>query len=324
MGSGEEQAAPKALGLAQPLPAHFTYPPLQTTVEQYTLEIDPKLLALFFEDEDTPAQPAVFTAPGGQRTNVHMRLRGNSSRSWPKKSWRIEWPEGKAFEGRRKLNLLSEWREATMMLEKLGYDMLEAMGVPAPRGKYVRLTINGHYQGVYLDLERVDKSFLSNHGFADTDGSIYRCGGKNCEMKTSFDRTYQRDWEKMTNEKQPSEALSSFLALVNHTPEPQFVQALTERFELERHLRELAVDALISNATVEDSRSYVIHDAVTGRFSYVPWDFNNTDAKYSPGGKRRDADYEHPLFNFSLLDGRVEDEYLDRAKDEPGRWKPIF
>jgi spore coat protein H len=320
-------AQPAGLGMEEPpssLPTHFTYAPLQTSVELYALEIDRDRLERFYDDEDTPPQPAVFTTPDGRRHPVQMRLRGNSSRTWPKKSWRVELPDGDSYEGRHKINLISEWRDSSLMLEKIGYDMLAAVGAPAPRGKYVRLNINGEYMGVFLDLERVDKSFLSNHAFADTDGSIYRCGGKNCEIKTSFDRTYQKDWVKKTNERQPNDALKAFLDAVNYTPEPLFAQTMREHFELESHLRELAVDALISNATVEDSCSYLIHDAVTGRFTYVPWDYNNTDALAVPFGKRNNADFEHPIFNFSLFDGRVEDEYLNREEKEPKRFKPIF
>jgi spore coat protein H len=36
------------------------------------------------------------------------------------------------------------------------------------------------------------------------------------------------------------------------------------------------------------------------------------------------AKYKHPLFNFSLFDGAVEEEWLKRQEDEPGRFKPIF
>jgi len=309
-------------------PTHFTYPPLQTTVEQYTIEIDPPLLALFEKDEDTPEQPATLTTPDGAHWEVKMRLRGNSSRGWPKKSWRIELPAGARFDGRRKFNLVSEWRDSTMMFEKLGYDMLAAMGVPTPKATYVRLVINGKFQGVYLDLERVDKNFLDNRGFADTEGTIYRCGGKNCEMKKGYDKTYQRDWEVSSPDNGSRKPLEDFLDAINYTPEPDFVQVMNQRFELENHLRELAMDALIDNATVEDSGSYLIHDAVTGRVSYVPWDLNNTDATYVPSnpptGKIKNADYEHPLFNFSLFDGRVEDEYLVREEREPKRFKPIF
>ncbi|WP_223758072.1 CotH kinase family protein [Myxococcus sp. RHSTA-1-4] len=306
-----------------PPPTRFEYPPLQTRVEDYRVTVAPEALAKMLGTRTDEVFPAEFTGPDGTARQANIRLRGNSSRGWPKKSYRVEFGAGVRFDGRNKLNLVSSWREQTLMLEKLGYDMLQAMGVPASRARYIRLTLNGQYQGIYLDLERVDKSFLRNHGFADDDASIWRCGMKNCEMKTFADGSYQEDWEKQTNEQKPSPELEDFMRFINYTPEPEFARKLGERFELEHHLRTLVMDALIANATVEDSRSYVIHDAVTRRWSYVPWDLNNTDAKY-PIGASSKADFKHPLFNHSLFDGYVAVEYRKRAEDEPGRWKPIF
>jgi spore coat protein H len=328
MSHQEEQAASTGQSLST-RETSFVLPPLQTTVAQYTIEIDPKLLEKFERDEDTPEQPAVFITPDGQRRAIQMRLRGNSSRGWPKKSWRLELPEGEKFDGRRKFNLLSEWRDSTLMFEKLGYDLLAAMNVTAPRATYVRLVINGRFQGVYLDLERVDKPFLENHGFAKDVGTVYRCGGKNCEMKTSYDKDYQRDWEVSSPDDGPEEPMRQFLERVNHTPEPAFVQVMSEHFELEQHLRQLAMDALMSNDTVEDSRSYLLHDGVGGRMTYVPWDLNNTSSVYVPSnpptGKRKDADFEHALLDFTVFDPIVEEEYLKRVDKEPRRgWKPIF
>ncbi|KFE63150.1 hypothetical protein DB31_2743 [Hyalangium minutum] len=316
-----ESEAQRADALAQP----FQYPPLQTSLDELRVQIDPAVLELFYEERDTPPQPIVLTLPDGRSVSAEMRLRGNSSRGWPKKSWRIDLPTGEQYKGRKKLNLLSEWREQTMMLEKLAYDMLEAMNVPVSRATYVRLVINGEYQGVYLDTDRVDKSLLSNQGFQDLDANIYRTGGKNGEMKTSFDSKYQRDWEKETNAELPNDDLVSFLQAINYTPEPNLEEMLEQRVELEHYLRVLVAEALVTMNTVEDAKSYWIHDAVTDRWTYGPWDFNNTDAKYLPEAKPgKQADYNHPLFNFSLFDGFVEAEWLKREEDEPKRWKPIF
>ncbi len=314
---------PVPVGPVEATHQRFAFPPLQKTVDEYRLYMDPALLATFAADEEAPEQPAEFAAPDGTRHQVMMRLRGNSSRSWPKKSWRFQLPPNSSWDGRRTFNLVSSWREQTLMLEKLGFDLLAAMGVPASRARYIRLYINDEFKGIYLDLERVDKHFARNHGFSDPDPSIWRCGRKNCEMKASFDASYQQDWEKETNELLPGTELEAFMRVINFTPEPQFVQTLSQQFRLENHLRNFAMDALISNATVEDSRSYILYDAVTRKWTYAPWDLNNTDAKWTVGGKSN-ADYEHPLFNFSLLDGRVNDEYLTRAGGEPNRWKPIF
>lgn len=319
----EPPPPPPRSGFPAP-PGHFVYPPLQTQVPEYRVTVDPAAFEELVNTRTEEEFPAEFTGPDGKTQPILFRIRGNSSRAWPKKSFRVEFPEGVRFDGRRKLNLISSWREQTLMLEKLGYDILAAMGVPAPRVQYVRLVVNGRFQGIYLDIERVDSHFLRNHGFVDTSASIWRCGRRNCEMKTGFDASYQLDWEKKTNELEPSPELDAFMRLINFTPEPQFQSALAERFELDHFLRAIVMDALISNATTEDAGSYVIYDAVTRHFSYVPWDLNNTDAKLTTEDTGDNPDFKHPLFNFSLYDQRTETEYAWRAKKYPGVYPPIF
>jgi spore coat protein H len=272
-----------------------------------------------FTDEE---EPATFTYQGHSQP-VRVRLRGASAREFPKKSWRIEFPSGVEFDGRRKHNLVAEYQDSTLMAEKLGYDLLLAMGVPAPRTRYVRLNINGAYEGVYLDIERVDKDFLDNHGFDDDDATIYRCGSKDCEFKP-WRVHYQRDWEKETNEREGREDIRALVDALNHTPEPDFVRVLGERVELERYLRAMVVDALIGNFIIEDSRSYVIHDRVTGRWSYVPWDLNNANATWWPTyGPGMEPVVNHPLFNFSITDTWVLRLY-ERHKDTMPGLLPTF
>ncbi len=62
------------------------------------------------------------------------------------------------------------------------------MRLPTPRAKYVRLRINGRYEGPFLDIEQVNKSFLRAHEFPDQDASIYRAGWKD-PSRTSRSRT---------------------------------------------------------------------------------------------------------------------------------------
>ncbi|MCI0571482.1 MAG: CotH kinase family protein [Myxococcaceae bacterium] len=298
---------------------------MQDGLDEYALVIPEATLATFNADpKGALEQPATFIHQGKSQP-VMARLRGNSSRLWPKKSWKVEFPKGVRFEGREELNLLSEWMDASLMVEKLGYDLLEAMRVPAPRGRYVRLVINGKYQGIYLELENVDQHFAAAHGFADDDVTIYRCGMKNCEMKTWL-APYQEGWEKKTNEKEGDEDIRAFERLVNFTPEPELPAALERSFELEAYLRNLVLDALLSNYAIEDSQSFMVHDRVTGRWSYVPWDLNNATSRYTPGTKVGEgANVEHPLVVFSLMDAWVGKRLQERLDDsQDAGWLPIF
>ncbi len=305
----------------------FELPPLQTTLETYELFIDEAHFAEWDLDPLKASEKPAEFAFEGQRWQVEARIRGNSSRLWPRRSWRVEFPEGVTFQGRRKLNLLSQWMDCTMMVEKLGYDLLAAMHVSTLQAKFVKLYINGRYQGLYLDLEAPDKSYTRRVGFVDDDPSIYRCGGKNCEFKTWL-ADYQHDWEKKTNEDEGDAELRAFERLVSHVPEPDLPAMLDRSFELESFLRTMTMDALISNYVLEDSASYLMFDGFTGKWSYVVWDVNNSSTRYTPGATTGEdvAPADHPLFIFSLHDTWVELRYRERVEDQlMGRdWRPIF
>ena len=321
-------AAPPPTGsLLADAAAPFALPPLQADVRLYELEVDPADLAAMAADPDSDElRKAVFVIDG-RRVPALLRYRGNSSRDWPKKSYRVEFPDDTGFDGRHKLNLVSEWKDCTLMVEKLGYDLLAALGVPAPRATYVRLQINGEYQGVYLDLERVDKTFTAAHGFPDDDPTIYRCGRKDCEMRRYGVRAeFQKDWEKKTNEGEDDLGLETLLCAINAAPEPELPEVLDAHLELELYLRSMVADALISNDVIEDSRSYLVHDAVLRRWHYVIWDLNNSTTRYQPGSRVGTlAHVDHPLFSYSVFDAWSEQAYQERIAKDPDRdWHPLF
>jgi len=300
----------------------FEYPPLQGSLEQYGLVIPQATLDNFLQDPWAPEQPATFLYRGVEYP-VMVRLRGASARFFPKKSWKIDFGETQRFQGRRKLNLVAEYQDCSMMSEKLAYDLLAAMDVPAPRTKFVRLDLNGSFYGVFLDIEQIDKRFLDAHSFADGDANIYRCGWKDCEMKT-WKTSYQGDWVKKTNETQPSDDLAAILEVINHTPEPDLEAELESHLELESLLRSTAMDMLLSNDYVEDSESYLVHDRLTGRWSYVPWDLNNVDARWWTTYELGSEPFvTHDLFNFTLTDARTQWMY-DRRKDLYDGYLPAF
>lgn len=298
-----------------PVDPPFAMPALQGSLPLYELEIPQSTLALFEADPWAPEQPATFRS-GDVTLPMKVELRGASARFFPKKSWNVDLEAGR-FEGRRRLKLIAEYADATMMVEKLGYDLLAAAGVQAPRGRWVRLSVNGVYQGVYLDLEAVDRFFLRAHRFTDDDASIYRCGWWNCEMKT-WDAPYQGGFEKRTNESEPWDDVHELMRAINHTPEPELARALGERLELESYLRTMAVDALISNNYLQDSESFLVHDRLRGKWSYVPWDLNNADARWWIGMSVDDAPISrHPLVVFTVNDPAVATIWARRLVDRP-------
>ncbi len=310
---------------AKPWP-DFTFRPLQTEVKVYSVQLAEADYQALIADPYDDGRPATFTVDGKQLPCT-FRVRGGSSRHYPKKSWRIDLPDGTKYGGRKKINLVSEMADRTFMVEKLGFDLLAAMGVPASNANYVRLYVNGRFEGIYLDIERVDKAFLDAHAFADTDADIFRCGDQDCEMKL-YRNDWQGEWEKQTNELTGFDPLWSFLGTVNHTPEPDFAKTLEAQFEVGRYLRSMTMDALLSNDIIMDSNDYLIRDRFTKKWTYVPWDLNNANARWWPtyplnqgpacdGGEGWcDWTRDHPVDDSALVVWSVRDGWLNRLYDE--------
>ncbi|MBX5483951.1 MAG: CotH kinase family protein [Myxococcaceae bacterium] len=301
----------------------WTLPPLQTSLETYALEVPEATLKLFEDDVYAPEQPATFIFDG-VRYPVTIRLRGQSARTFPKKSWNVDFNDLR-FQGREELNLVAEYQDQTMLVEKLAYDLAAAMGIPAPRTKYVRLVINGRYMGVFLDIEEVDKKFLKAHGMPDRDADIWRCGLWDCEMKLGPRHPAQGEWTKVTNkESLDTTRLQQLLVAINRTAEPDFADRLGEVMDVDEFLRVMALEAIISNNFVEDSRSYWVDDRVTGRWYYVPWDLNNADPRWWPTyGYDMEPIVDHDLYPFTLQNPWLQDMY-DRRKEEAEGYEPTF
>jgi spore coat protein H len=309
--------------LADPA-AKFEMPPLQTSVPEYELIMEPGTLAMFYADVNTPEQPATFVHDGHHQP-VMVRLRGQGSRQWPKKSWHVKFPKGTHFDHRHVLNFLSEYHDQSMMADKLGYDLLAAMHLPAPVAQYARLRINRKFEGVFLDLEHVGGRFTKAHRFPDAGATIYRCPRNDCEMKT-YRAPFQSNWIKKSNLGESDDVLHDLLDAINHAPEPELARTLEEKMELEIYLRDMANDALISMNITEGSGSYVIYDRLMGRSVYVPWDLNNSDLRWQTWQSVEAVpNTRHPLFDFTLTDPWVEREYQDNVRTNPnGQWTPVF
>jgi len=81
---------------------------------------------------------------------VGLRLRGNSSRNQPKRSFKIKFKEfdGEKFFGYKKFNLKAENNDPSMVREMLALQTFRKRNVPATRTHHVELYINDEYMGI--------------------------------------------------------------------------------------------------------------------------------------------------------------------------------
>ena len=317
-------APPQAPAPEPPPPAFVPgWPALQTQVEHFELSFDEETWRRINHPwTSREYAPGRFKARGVEYP-VGVRLRGDQARFHPKLSWKVKLPEGVKLDGMRRLNFLAEWLDAGYLTDAFSYELMRGSGAHAPRARYVLLTVNGRYEGIFTLVEQVDKPFLKAHAL-DDDGSVYRCGSKDCEHKLTPPAHYQKPWQKKTNEDEPSDELHTFLWKLSRTPEHELEGFLRQHFELDAYLRYMAVSALISLGGIDDSGSYLVHDPSVDKWLYVPWDLNNTPMQLRRNeavGTAPSVDRDIP--SFTLYDTLMENTYEHKERKYGGAHLPF-
>ncbi|WP_434384264.1 CotH kinase family protein [Melittangium boletus] len=305
----------------RPTPESPRWPALQTTLPVYELNLSQADYdALHAHIHDPPSKD--FSVKGrfvreGREYTAELSFRGRSTKTDPrivKKSWDVKFDKADRFEGKKNIELLATWKDSGYLTEKLWFDLAGSLGLRASTARYAHVklhlrqpdgTVITRYEGVFTELESVNKDFLKAHGF-DADSDLYRAGMHDGELRPPPQEEYQEPWDKKTNETQPWTELWTFLEELQKTP-PHALPALLERtLELDDYLTWLAMETLIAQDLQGDTRSYLVYDRATQKWTFVPWDLNNALSLYNrtnpviQGVKRA-----HPLFSFTPYDPRV-------------------
>ncbi len=219
--------------------------------------------------------------------NVGIRFKGNSS-SHPdqpfKRSYLIkfnEFEKGQRFLGMRRVALDNAIQFGGLFSEILITDILRALGNWAPRANYSRLSVNGEYQGVYVNVERIDKSFVSRR-YGKPRGALFKGEGGpgvNLASAGSDPHIYRKTFEPKTEAAESAyDELSRLLELVSAEMKPSDPETLRRLFFWDEFVRTIAV-MLLSGAfdqlTGWNPHNFYLYQTVgEKRWHYIPSDLD--------------------------------------------------
>ena len=236
-------------------------------------------------DDRLMAQSVVIN--GVSYDSAGVRFKGNSSSNPDakhKRSYLIrfdEYVDGQRFLGLRRVALDNAVQFGSLFCERFIDDILRQEGVVVSRSNYARLTVNDEFVGAYVNVERIDKSFLERH-FRNRDGILYKnhLGGPGSALEVlETPADYGRSFEPQTHADQADFTdLQALALLIRDTPGDAFAQALEARFQVDQMLRMMAV-FMLSGAFDQYTgwgphNFYLYDDPATGRWSYLPWDLD--------------------------------------------------
>jgi spore coat protein CotH len=222
--------------------------------------------------------------------SIGFRLRGNTSRDSRKKSFKVSFNsfiKGRGFHGLDKLNLNGEHNDPSIIRSKLCFDLFRDIAKVASRANHVQLYVNGLYRGLYISVEHVDDEFLKKN-FADDTGNLWKClypadltyKGTSPDVYRQLYNSGRPVYELTTNEdKADFTELFHLIAILTFVSDQSLPDSLEKVMDVHEILKYFAFNVLVGSW--DDYWSlmnnyYLYHDPSAGRFSLIPYDYDNT------------------------------------------------
>jgi len=215
---------------------------------------------------------------------VGFRLRGNTSRTSQKKSFKLDFNHfvsGRDFYSVEKINLNGEHNDVSIIRSKLSWDIFESIEMVAPRANHIEVYINDNYYGLYISVEHIDDKFLNNN-FSDDSGNLWKClwpanlgyrGSNPSDYHPWVDDNRPYDL-KTNNDEYDFTQLARLIHIINNDPD-----SLEHVLDVSEFIKYLAINILTGGW--DDYRSlqnnfYLYHQPNIDRFLLIPYDYDNT------------------------------------------------
>ena len=225
-------------------------------------------------DQDVPATLTLRDGGRDQAFAVTVHVKGQLGSARPvddKPAFKIKLAKGERFLGLEHLTLNNMVQDPTMLHEALGYQVYAAAGVAVPNTGYVRLTIDGQDQGLYLNVETIDRVFLER-AFHDGSGILYEAS-YGVDLREGDQKKFE-----LHEGKDPNHAKLTSLIRAIHAPGDDVFFGPQAQVDTPSFLAMLAASAILADwDNYYSANNYRIYwRPATRRWSFIPTGIDQT------------------------------------------------
>ncbi len=255
-------------------------------------------------DEEPMWVPVTVEYDGLTWWQVAMRYKGNSSlrsaynSGIEKLSFRLDFDEyedmypeldDQRFWGFKKMTFSNGFNDDSLIRDKVAADIFRDGGVPAARGSFARVYVDfgegPTYFGLYTMIEDVSNKMLDTQ-FDDDSGNLYKPDGTGAALGTFV----EADMIKKTNEDEARWGdVQALIGAINadQGDAAAWRRGLESVLDVDRFLVWLALNQSMVNWDTYGWMThnyYIYADPTDGRFTWIPWDLNESLMVRSGGG----------------------------------------
>ena len=269
----EERAATKNL-------AYYVYDDsVQTGVPLYFLILPQGRFAALLRDTSNRRFTATLVYDGVVYDRIEVRQRGAFARSWLKKSLKVIFNRDRLFEGQKRINLNSGWRDPAFLRELIAYDIHRRVGSLYSNVRVVRVHADGEFHGTFLEVEQPTDEYLDRQGLEDAVW-MKADSPNNVSDERAFARAadYVVHYPRETFSDEAHEDLHAFCTkLAESQRGEENLENLLESLDIEDFINYLVANEFISNWDSFNKNHFIGHDrSGTGKWHMGPWDLDRT------------------------------------------------
>ncbi|WP_102691493.1 CotH kinase family protein [Rummeliibacillus pycnus] len=236
---------------------------------------------LLYEDT-VPAKLRV----GKTTHQIEIGYRGSYTRKFRKRSYTIHFDENDYLFGAHKIHLNAEYRDPSLIRNKLSLDFFQDLGVLSPNSQHINFYRNGVLKGVYLQLESVDEMFLKKRNLPT--GPIYYAENNDANFSLTRDDKPKKSrlsgYYQACGTPDDDERLRELITIINKTPSSAFPQKIEKYIDIEKFFCWL-VGAVCTMNNDGFTHNYSLYrNSETGLFEIMPWDYDATWGRKVSGG----------------------------------------
>jgi hypothetical protein len=230
-------------------------------------------------------------------TAFNVSLRGDKSKGTPKGSYLISFEkENERFLDLKRIHLVAMFNDLSQMREALSQKLLSFLKVPSPRNSYVRFCLDDVYRGLYINIEEVDKRFISEvldkpsfvSIYEGRDGSEPDAGQLSPRIGTAsaFDRFEGKGYKKIAGAEDArfqdfDQLLNRIDFSLKNSVQSGTPDTLSEIFDVDTFIRWMAVNQMIGgwdNYYYNSKNYFLVNSGSIEKpyFHWVPIDLDNT------------------------------------------------
>ncbi|BCE03130.1 CotH kinase family protein [Marinicellulosiphila megalodicopiae] len=234
---------------------------------------------------------------------------------------------GKKLFGAKKMYLHNGFQDPSMMREVLAYQLMNDIGLAAPRTTYIDLSLNiegtVEHLGLYYLVEAIDSEFLDMHFPEDkaNTGDLYEATTQaNLSYISDIFSDYESYYELKNNDETINTSIygASFLNMISSLNQNSGTAKL-DYIDIDQVITYFAVNTVLSsldNYFSSNPNDYYLYEqrVNTSKFTILPWDYNLAFGTYpsecDSSGLFIDSPSESDITLYPLLQAILQDSTL--------------